>query len=523
MSSLMSAMYTGISGLSVHSQAMSVIGNNLANTSTMGFKRTSVQFEDFFYSNVTTGGTFGQVGMGANIASLYGDFSQGSFQDTSSSTDMAISGNGFFMVHNPNSENLYYTRAGNFTFDKNGYLVDPNGYVCQGWKAYTDSSTGKVSNIGSLGDIKLTSYQLAPSASTKLRMVTNLNDEAEEKTNDATDPFFAMFKSWAGQSDTPLGDTSYAYQSTLKIYDQAGTSHDVTIYYDKASNSSGKDVWEYVVACDPTEDGRTIGGVKVSTTSSAGILMTGTLSFDSSGSISSMSAFTLSSNATGDMKDLSNWVPASFSSDGYPLLTANFAQASNASTTNADNAVNVKLDLGIHSTATGGGWSGGVANASLVGTDPDNLPGMKSAKADDTTTTNFSSAFSIADESQDGYASGFLQSVSVDSDGVVSGKYSNNQTKNLFVVGLADFTNLQGLRREGGNLFSKTLDSGEPRIGTANTAGMGSIASGKLEQSNVDTATEMVNMISYQRGFQANSKVISTVDSMLQELIQLKR
>ena len=200
-----------------------------------------------------------------------------------------------------------------------------------------------------------------------------------------------------------------------------------------------------------------------------------------------------------------------------------FRSSSNASLTSASNASNIKLDLGIHSTKSGGGWSYTITSAADVGTDFANLPTLNSATTDNTTTTSYSSAFSILDESQDGYASGFLQSVSVTTDGVIVGTYSNNQTQNLFMVGLADFTNLQGLRREGSNLYSKTLDSGEPLVGTAGNAGLGTIASGKLEQSNVDTATEMVNMISYQRGFQANSKVISTVDSMLQEVIQLKR
>lgn len=521
--SLMSAMYTGISGLGVHSQAMSVVGNNLANTSTMGFKRSSVQFEDFFYTNVTTGNTFGQVGMGAGLASIYGDFSQGAFIDSSSSTDLALSGNGFFMVSNPNTGNVYYTRAGNFTFDKYGYLKDPNGYVVQGWDAYTDSSTGQVSNIGSLKDIKLDSFQLAPKATSKLRMVTNLNSTAEEKTTDATDPFFALFKTWDGQADTPLTDTSYGYQSTLKVYDESGTGHDVTIYFDKASNAANKNVWEFVVTCAPGEDGRTINGTRLAETSAAGILMTGALTFDSAGRITNMSAFTLSDTASGDMKDLNNWVPATFSDDGYPVITPNFTNSDNASTAGAANALNIKLDLGLHSTQQNGGWTGGAATAAAVGTDFSNLPQMTSIKTDNTTTTSYTNAFSINAEDQDGYGSGFLQGVTVTSEGVVVGKYSNNQNKSLFVLGLADFTNLQGLNREGNNLFSKTMDSGDPRIGTAGNAGMGSVASGKLEQSNVDTATEMVSMITYQRGFQANSKVISTVDTMLQEVIQLKR
>ena len=519
---LMTAMYNGISGLNVHSQAMSVVGNNLANTSTVGFKRSTMQFEDFFYSNITTGNSIGQVGLGASISSIYGDFSQGAFEDTSSATDLAISGNGFFMVRNSNSDSVYYTRAGNFTFDTNGYLVDPNGYVVQGWKANTDS-TGNVSNIGSLGDIKLDSYTLAPKATSKVRLVTNLNSSTDDLTTDATDPFFALMKTWAGTSDTPLSDTSYGYQSTIKVYDQSGTAHDLTVYYDKVSNSSGKNSWEFVVTSNPSEDGRTINGTALNSTSAAGLLMTGTITFDSAGRMSKMSAFTLSSNATGNMKSLSNWVPATFSTDGFPQLTANFTASSNASVSTASNASNMKIDLGMHSTSTNGGWTSTIATAADVGTSIDNLPFIAKSKTDSTTTTSYSTSSSILDQSQDGYTAGYLQSIKVDSDGVVTGTYSNNQTKNLFVVGLADFTSEQGLRREGSNVYSKTPESGEPRIGTANSAGMGSIASGKLEQSNVDTATEMVNMISYQRGFQANSKVISTVDTMLSEVIQLKR
>lgn len=521
--SLMSAMYNGISGLSSQSQAMAVVGNNLANSSTVGFKRTTTQFEDFFYQNVTTGSTFGQVGLGTDISSLYGDFTQGSFQTTGNPTDLAISGNGFFMVNNPNTNSTYYTRAGNFNFDKSGNLVDPNGYVVQGWQAYTDTTTGQVSNIGGLGDVHLSSFQISPSATTKLRMVTNLNKAATQSTNDSANPFFSLFETWAGQSDTPLSDTSYGYQSTLKVYDKAGAAHNVTIYYDKASNAAGANVWQYVVACDPSEDGRTINGVKTSSTSAAGLLMMGTLTFDSTGSIQNMSAFTLSSNASGNLKSLNNWTPANFSTDGYPVFTANFVEASNASTTTASNASSIKLDLGLHSTSRSGGWVGSATNASQVGSNAGNLVSVKSPKVDATTTTAYSGAFSIVEESQDGYAAGYLQDVKVTSDGVVEGVYSNNQTKNLFVLGLADFTNLQGLEREGKNLFSKTPASGDPRISTANTGGMGSIASGELEQSNVDTATEMVNMITYQNAFQANSKVITTINDMLTEVIQLKR
>jgi len=523
MSSLTAAMWAGVSGLSVHSRAMSVVGNNLANSSTMGYKRSTVQFEDFVYTNLTTGRSVGQVGMGASIASIYGDFSQGLTVDSKSPTDLAISGNGFFMVRNPATGSDYYTRAGNFTFTRDGYLRDPNGYVVQGWKAYTDPVSGQASNVGGLGDIRLDSLQIPPSATTSLRMVTNLNGDAADATTDAADPCFALLKTWAGKSGTPLGDKSYAYQATIKVFDEAGAARDVTVYYDKVSNASGSKTWEFIVACKPEEDGRTLNGVKLSSTSSAGLLMAGTLSFDSAGNIVNMSAFTLGSNASGDFKNLSNWVPASFSRDGYPLLTPNFTATSNASLPGAANARPIKLDLGLRSTQAGGAWATGVTDASQVGTNLGNLPRLVKPKADPTTTTSYAKPFGIADQDQDGYTMGFLQDINVTGEGVVVGKYSNSRTKNLFVVGLANFNNLQGLRREGGNLFSKTMESGEARVGTAGTAGLGNIAAYKLEQSNVDTATEMVNMISYQRGFQANSKVISTTDTMLQEVIQLKR
>jgi len=520
---LTGSLYAGISGLTTHSEAMGVIGNNLANSSTIGFKRSSTQFQDIFYSTVTTGGSTSQVGHGVSLASIYGDFSQGSYEATSSSTDLAIGGNGFFMVNDPQDGNTYYTRAGNFIFNTDGYLVDANGYVVQGWTASTNSKTGVTSAKGALGDIKLDSFQCDPSATAKMRVITNLDSEADDNTTDATDPFFALLKTWDGQDEDPLADTAYAYQTTMTVYDEAGGSHDVTVYFDKVSNSSGTSVWEYIVTCDPDEDGRTIDGTDLKDTDAAGLLMSGTLTFDSTGRLTNMSAYTLSSSASGDMQDLSNWVPTEFNSSGYPVFTANFSASSNASTVGSANAVNIALDLGINSDVSGGGWTGGVANASLVGTSIANLSALDDPDTSATTTTSRDKDSSTQDQSQDGYSSGYLLGITVSSDGVVTGSYSNGEAMDLFIVGLADFVNLQGLSREGNNLYAATRDSGEPRIARAGEAGMGTLASGQLEQSNVDTATEMVDLITTQRGFQANSKVITTVDSLLAEVLQLKR
>ena len=521
--SLISSMYSGVSGLLTHAKAMSVIGNNLANTSTIGYKKMSAQFQDVFYTTTYAINNFSQIGHGVGLAGINGDFSQGPYESTNSETDLAIGGDGFFMVRNSNDDYVYYTRAGNFTFDAYGYLVDPNGFVVQGWAVSTDEETGETSRLGSLGDIRLESFQSAPEATSELSFISNLNADADDATSDPANPFFSLLQVWDGQDDPELADTAYSYQNTLRVYDEAGTGHDVTVYYDRASNAAGDNVWEYLVTCDPADDGRTIDGVEVQTTSAAGLLMAGTLTFDSAGRVADMSAFTLGAAAAGDLKDLSNWTPVDFSDDGYPLFTANFTGQDDADFTSSVNAVNIALNLGLKSAASGGGWTGGAANAALVGTDAANLPLLTSAEIAATTTTSYGGGSSTLIRSQDGYAAGYLLDISVSEDGVVVGRYSNSQITDLFILGLADFDNLQGLRREGNNLYSQTRESGAPRIGTANDAGMGTIASGRLEQSNVDTAEEMVRMIAIQRGFQANSKVITTVDAMLAEVIQIKR
>ncbi|MDO9083047.1 MAG: flagellar hook basal-body protein, partial [Humidesulfovibrio sp.] len=150
--SLSSSLYQGITGLQAHSEKISVIGNNLANVSTVGFKGASMQFEDVMSQDVFTSAGVAQVGRGVRVATIYSDFAQGSFESTSESTDLAIGGSGFFTVKPQNTDNQYYTRAGDFRFDKNGYLTDPHGYVVQGWamtQASTTAATGGTSSASS--------------------------------------------------------------------------------------------------------------------------------------------------------------------------------------------------------------------------------------------------------------------------------------------------------------------------------------------------------------------------------------
>ena len=339
-----------------------------------------------------------------------------------------------------------------------------------------------------------------------------------------------MMQEWDGTAETPLGETSYSYQATITVYDEAGTSHDLTIYYDPVqddtvtSDAGGNTVWEYMVTCAPSEDGRTIDGQEISETSAAGLLMSGTLTFNSAGDLLGQTAFTLPSTASGDLKDLSNWTQAEVNDDGYAVFTANFTGSSNASATDQDDALEIAIDFGVSnlSSATND-WSATVANAAALGNNYSSLFNFDDPIYSADATTCYDSSFSVLTRNQNGYGPGFLSDITIDSDGVVSGTYTNNQTIELFIIGLANFDNLQGLTQEGENLYSESSDSGLATTGTAGNNGLGDISSNTLELSNVDLSTEMVKLITYQRGYQANSKIITTVDSLLQEAINLKR
>ncbi|TVM15937.1 flagellar biosynthesis protein FlgE [Oceanidesulfovibrio indonesiensis] len=530
MSTLTGAMYTGISGLTTHSKGISVVGNNLANSNTLGYKATSIQFEDLFYSSINTANGADQIGHGSTVSTLYSNFSQGSYQSSSSVTDVAVSGKGFFIVTNPATGKTYYTRSGNFTFNDDGYLVNAQGYRVQGWEADPSHNGRGVSTIGALGDIQLDDLQSPPQATSLMTMLVNLDKDSEERSANTTNPFFALQQEWDGTADPPLGETRYTYQTSMVVYDEAGGSHEVTVYFDPVqddavvSDAGGGQVWEYIVTCNPSEDGRTIDGQELSGTSSAGLLMTGTLTFDSSSQLTGITAFTLADTATGDLHNLSNWTPADIDDDGLPIFTANFSGSEDASHTGAAGAVNIGLNFGVHNrTPAATGWDGAVANAAAVGTDINNLFNFTDPVFGANASTSYDTSSSTLSRNQDGYPPGFLDTVEIDKNGVVSGVFTNGETLELFVIGLADFANYQGLISEGGNLFSASGDSGLPITGIAGTNGFGSISSNTLEQSNVDYSGEMVDLIRFQRGYQANSKVITTVDSLLQEAINLKR
>lgn len=499
--SLTSSMWTGVSGLRGHGQKMGVIGNNIANVSTVGFKGSRMHFQDFMSQSVSVSSGVGQVGRGVTVGAILGDFSQGSLETTNEATDVAITGNGFFLVSPAGEELNYYTRAGNFRFDKDGYLVDPNGYRVQGWEilqAGVDDLVGQASleqgrqvNIqGVPGDIRLENFQSPPEKSSNVSMIVNLDSKSQSRSADIWDV-------WDGEVDPPIGDAAYSYQSTMRVYDRNGAGHNLTIFFDPLPDdqqpaAGGDRIWQFMVTVPPDVDNRE--GVAAA---ERGLLQRGQVVFDAGGNLRNMSFFDAAGNPvnTEDMR---------ISQNGYPRFGVDFL---GEGIVDGNQPQEVELNFGLR-------FNGAIAG---------NPPNQGDWQTDALVTTSFSSPSSTLFQSQDGYTAGFLQNISISREGVLTGRYSNGQVTELFALTLADFNNVWGLRREGGNLFAETRDSGPALTGIAGTGRLGTIASNALELSNVDLATEFVKMITTQKGFQANSKTITTVDMMLDEVIRMKR
>jgi flagellar hook protein FlgE len=479
--SLSSSLFSGISGLNTLGNSMTVIGDNIANVNTVGFKSSRVTFQDVLSQTVSTTAGTAQVGRGTSLADITSSFSQGSFESTDSTTDLAIGGDGFFVVRDPsNVNNEYYTRAGQFRFDKDGNFINPAGYIVRGWELDQNGQ-----DIGSITDITLSSFTSPPSPTDRITVVTNLDSGAQNRSAD-------LSLEWDAQNAVPIADTAYEYQTTVKVYDTLGDTHDLTLYYDLGTGST----WEFIITCNPSEDNR--AGAQAALTGGddgVGMLGRGEIVFNAaSGVISDINFWDFTHGVDYDLATAGNWTqrlePADLT-NGFFTLSPDFLGGS---------PLTVELDFGSVYSSGAGSW----LNDSL-------------------STTQFATSSTTIFQSATGYGAGDLQSVTVGTDGVITGQYSNGEVIPLYRVALAKFQNMQGLYKEGGNLFRETRLSGVPITAKPGTNGLGNISPNSLEQSNVDIATEFVKMITTQRGFQANSKIITVTDQMLAELINLKR
>jgi len=411
---MIASLYAGISGLSANSTAMTVIGDNIANVNTTAFKGNRSHFANILSTSLGGQSATAGVGRGVEFWGVNAQWTQGSLENSSSATDLAINGKGFFMVQDGSGSN-FYTRAGNFTFDKNGYLVNPDGNRLQGYEIDSDG------NIGSISSIFIPGERISPPAATsEFNFDINLSATAD------------------------TGDT---FTTAQTFYDSLGNAIPVTFTFTRAAAAQ---TWT-VTGSIPTSAGTgvTFGG-------SASI----NLVFDDTGTMTSPAA-----NVTTSL----------------------------ALTNGAETPLSIT-------------WAFEDSNGNSYGD-----------------VTGYASDSGVTFQYQDGYPAGMLRGIAVDEDGVVTASYSNGEMTPMYQIALADFPSYDGLTKMGNNLYAESLSSGQALIGVAGTGRLGSVAPSSLEMSNVDLAEEFVKMITTQRAFQANSRVITSSDEILQELINIKR
>jgi flagellar hook protein FlgE len=440
--SLLNNLNTASSGLGVSSTSMSVIGDNIANMNTVGFKGSEATFADLLPNDV--GGLAGvsSIGTGAATNTVATIFGQGSLESSTNALDMAINGDGFFMLRD--GEDSFYTRSGQYYLDDDGYIVTATGLNLQGF-------TGEDGVLdATIGDLQVSTSPIGQNLTTELNIEANLDSSVDETDTPIQDGTFTM----DGTGDT-VNDVADAgdFTTSMTIYDSLGEPHEVTLVFEKTAVNEWE--WHAIVDAGELEAGYDPG--------LAFEISSGTLSFDTDGI---MTAFTqTNANDIG-----STW---------------NFTGAEQT-----DFAFNFGIDAAGDPTDSG-------------------------------TITQNASESAVSAVSQDGYGTGTLTSLEVDTDGIVYGTYTNGQELALGQVLLADFAANSGLDRVGSTLFRATAASGDPSVGVAGTGGRGEIFGSATEISNVELEDQFVKMITAQRTYQANSRVFSANSDLLQELVNL--
>lgn len=572
----MRALYSGISGLEGMQTEMDVIGNNIANSNTVGFKASRVTFSTALSQLLSSArapqGNLGgvnptQVGLGVQIASIDQLMTQGSFQNTGKSTDLAIQGDGFFIVNNGSGN--YYTRAGNFSLDQNGTLVQAGtGYKVLGWES-TISSTGQryVDTNAPIAPIQISANTTMNAKATSQMIVGGNVDSSsgiQPTTITITDnngnQYTVQFTFSPQTTNFNPFSTSRTYNWTAKVVSVptgsvgSSISGSITLdQYGNVINDSAKNI--YINSSN--------GTYSLSTSSSTTTVSGAAISLPTSGPISfsesDNTANTVTANYTNPVYTTSTQI---YDSLGNPYTIyidfTNLGTVSGSGTstqwgtgTNTAWAWDARLADGTPvnlitssgSAATGnfgvlefnssGRMIGNFAlnNGQLTTTDaptgisfvPSDGASVVNSQIDFTSVTDMAGSSSAAITQQNGNAQGTLQSFAINQNGQIIGTFSNGLTDILGQVALANFNNPSGLNAVGNSLYSESANSGVPQIGTAGTGGRGTFIPGALEMSNVDLAQEFTNMIIAERSFDANARVITTADAMLSQLDNLKQ
>ena len=399
-----------LTGLNAATNDLSVTSNNLANSQTIGFKGSRVEFGDIFAST-QTGVASTAIGNGVRVQDVAQQFSQGDTKTTGNSLDLAINGNGFFTVSNNGA--LSYTRDGEFQINNAGQVVTASGAALQ---VYAPLATGGF-NTGGLSDLVLNTNESAPQATSTASITATLPANASQ-------PVTTTF--------SPSDPTSYNNTTSLTVYDSLGSAHTESLYFVKTANPNEWTVQTYI-------DGNAVGGAQTLDYSNTGVL----------------------TNPPNGQIALPAYTPATGAAD-----------------------MNITLNL------------------------------MNTQQTGDT--------FAVTAVQQNGFTVGTLTGINIDNKGVVQATFTNGRSVNLGQIAMANFANTQGLQQMGNASWSQTTASGSVVQGIAGGSGFGTIQSGALEESNVDTTSALVDMITAQRDFQANAQMIQTDDQITQTVINIR-
>ncbi|MFW5984676.1 MAG: flagellar hook protein FlgE [Halanaerobiaceae bacterium] len=615
---MLRSMYSGVSGLKANQQKMDVVGNNISNSNTSGFKKGRVTFQEMMNQNLRAasapqGGRGGinpqSVGLGVDVGSIDTDQTQGNMESTGSKTDLAIEGDGFFMARD--GQQQLYTRDGGMDIDANGDLVNANtGNKIQGWEA----ENGSVSASGDPDDLRIPVGETMDAQKTsEVEFGGNLDsraangvhrsgsvdviDSAGESHTTQLD-FVRQIGSNLTTEDVDVNGEDISFEQS--VYDPELENTDITFNQEDDSELDVEYDGDLTITADfenqtPTrgeietavnkvldEEGFT-GPLQFNTTDDNDL---STVAGDLDGNTLTLNYPEFGDNTVNVMQDKENYdqdlnnlqvdftqtgdePSASYSNDNHQLtVEGDFEDdlenvVTEMNNTLADSGFDGELLIEGDTSTIGNGdqqsfdltagnrWDWNLAeidgviedsasgNGTLVFDSNGRIsegqtgqiefnpvePGApeQNIDLDFAGATQQAAEFTIDGESADGYSNGDLETFSVDGQGKINGEYTNGQNQVLGQVAVADFNNPGGLEKEGETMFAQTPNSGTPRAGEAGQDGRGSIASGTLEMSNVDLSDEFSEMITTQRGYQANSSLITTSDEMLQELVNLKR
>jgi flagellar hook protein FlgE len=424
---ILSSLYTGISGIQGQGEALSIYGDNIANANTTGFKTSRPEFQDVIAKSLKGALGGNQIGRGTRLAAVNPIFSQGSMATTESATDLAITGDGFFLVKGADGQS--FTRNGSFHFDKEGKLINADGYRVQGFLA---DENGKITS--KMSDIAVERSVIDAKGTQKVDMFMNLDLRADK----------------ALEFDPNRPEQTSQFATGVTVFDTAGTSHVVSMYFNKTDDG----VWTWRAMAKGEE---LVGGQPGKMVEQA----SGKLIFDTDGrlkeQITERSEFNFNKGALPDQK--------------------------------------IQFNFGEDKKSGGAGLA----------------------------VTQYGTQSETYKTGQDGYTAGTLAGMTFNDDGTLTAIYSNGQNINLAQIALAKFENPEGLFKVGGNRYRESRLSGAATIGSPQSGGRGSVVAKALESSTTDIANEFINLMTAQRNFQANSRVVSVADEMMQEVLNLKR